>query len=348
MTAGVRADGSSPKALIAQPPVGRPRPDGLSEFSGRWKIHATTVGADPSNPGMDTLTTTPGRPASPPPKPPIAISPVAVDAVSVRHLRHRAELPMLVLCSLITAAGVAVAGWLHHTGNLVPDWAAAAVLGLTLPLAAAVGVIRWLYWRQIANSVEVTPATLPDLHAAHVELADAIGLDHLPRLYVRNGHGVINAVAAKCQVRRSYVILSSDVVDIAYSGGDWVTLQFILAHELAHIRCGHVALWRTAITALPSVLHLDRSLRRAQEYTADRCAARHIPDGAAGLLLLYAGKRLYRHIDPGAYMTSVRGHRDGLWLRLVNLASTHPVGFRRMASLSAIDQEGWDVHGRML
>jgi Zn-dependent protease with chaperone function len=91
-----------------------------------------------------------------------------------------------------------------------------------------------------------------------------------------------------------------------------------------------------------------RSVARAQEYTADRCAGRHAPDGRTGLLVLYAGKRLYRHLDPAAYTATATEHRDGIWLRLVNLFSTHPVGVRRMAALAAMGEWGWDVHGRML
>ncbi|WP_370325367.1 M48 family metalloprotease [Euzebya sp.] len=96
------------------------------------------------------------------------------------------------------------------------------------------------------------------------------------------------------------------------------------------------------------MIGLEPSLSRAQEYTADRCAARYVPEGARGLVVVYAGKRVYRHVDVDAYRRSVANHRDGLWLRLANLFSSHAVGFRRLQALSAVDQEGWDVHGRML
>ena len=45
---------------------------------------------------------------------------------------------------------------------------------------------------------------------------------------------------------------------------------------------------------------------------------------------------------------SIAAHKDGLWLKLVNLFSSHPVGFRRMAALYQVQQRGWDVYGKML
>lgn len=257
---------------------------------------------------------------------------------------------MLVLCGLISLGGIGAAVRAVMSGSAVPSWAAAAVIGLGVPPVAAAVLIRWIYWQQITNSVPVTDRQLPQLHAMHVDLVARMGLDHIPRLYVVNGNGTLNAWASKCRVRRGYVVLSSDLIDIAHELGDVATIRFVLAHELGHIKCGHVSLWRTGLTALPRILRLDKSLTRAQEYTADRTAAYFAPEGARGLLVLYAGKRLYRHIDFDVYRASVGDHRDGIWMRLVNLWADHPVGFRRMAALANVtrDQKGWDVHGRML
>lgn len=267
---------------------------------------------------------------------------------TVAQLRHRAEVPLLVLCTLVTVAGVTVAAVATAHGLDVPHWAAVAVLGLLTPAAGAMVVIRWLFWRNAANSVLVTDQSLPALDAIYRRLAATMGLAVPPPLYVRNSNGVLTAWAAKCQFRRSYVVIGSDLTDLAYEHGEWATVQFVLAHELAHVRCGHVALWRTAITALPRLIGLDRSLTRAQEYTADRAAAHHAPDGALGLLALFGGKHLHRHIDIDGYLADTATRHDAMWLRIVNLLSTHPVGIRRMQTLARVQTEGWDVHGRMV
>lgn len=269
-------------------------------------------------------------------------------APTVAQLRHRAEAPLLIACGALTGGGVLVAALMMLQGSVVPSWAAAAVAGLAAPLLAATVAMRWLYVRQVANGVEVTAGQLPELAAVYGDLIARMGLRHRPRLYVANGNGKLNAWAAKCQVSRGYVVVCSDLLDVAYEHGDWATVRFVLAHELGHVKCGHVDLWRSAIRTLPRLVGLDRSLTRAQEYTADRCAARYAPEGARGLLVLYAGKRVYRRVDHGAYLESVRRHRDGLWLRAVNAWSTHPVGWRRMSALAELDTTGWDTHGRML
>lgn len=254
---------------------------------------------------------------------------------------------MLVLAGAVTTAGAGIALGLLAGGHTLPGWAGATLVGLALPAVAAAVVIRFVFWHRIANSVEVTHHQLPELHRMHVDLVARMGLNHTPRLFVANGQGALGAYAAKCQVRRGYVVLFSDLLDIAYLHGDTATIRFVLAHELGHIKCGHVALWRTAIRTLPRLLLLDRSVTRAQEYTADRCAAHFAPDGAQGLLALYAGKRMYRHVDPAARLATIRPHRDAFWLRVVNVLSTHPVGHRRLEALAGAPDGVWDVHGRM-
>ncbi|MEE8600262.1 M48 family metallopeptidase [Euzebya tangerina] len=261
-------------------------------------------------------------------------------------VRHWAEVPLLWLCSLVTMAGAVTAGYFIWQDRSVPEWALGSTVGLLAPVVAAVA-IRWLFWSQIINAVPVSPNQLPDLFGLYESLVERMGLGYRPRLFVVNGNGRVNGFAAKCRVRRGYVVLSSDLVDVGYELDEWDTVRFVLAHELAHIRCGHVALWRTAIRFLPGLVRLDRSLTRAQEYTADRTAAFFVPEGAAGLMLLFGGKRVHRHVDVGAYRESVAELGESIWLRLANALSDHPVGFRRMEPLLQVDERGWDVHGRM-
>ena len=130
------------------------------------------------------------------------------------------------------------------------------------------------------------------------------GMDGLPRLYVSNGNGVLNAYATKCQLTRAYVVIYSDLVDIAYEHGDFSTVRFALAHELGHVKCRHVSIWRQLLHPVARLLFLSPSIFRSQEYTADRVASYYAPEGAMGLSVLYAGKRMYRHMDVDAYFDS--------------------------------------------
>ncbi len=189
---------------------------------------------------------------------------------------------------------------------------------------------------------------LPDVYKRYCDLATRMELDPIPRLYLVNGNGVLNAFASRCQLRRNYVVIFSDLLEVAYELNDFSTVDFVLAHELGHIKCGHVAFWRSAIAALPAAVRFTPSMIRAQEYTADRVAMYYAPTGAEGLLVLFAGKRMHRHCDHAAYVKSIRNHKDGFWLKFTNIFSDHAVGFRRYSAIAEAEEKGWDVHGKMI
>lgn len=263
-------------------------------------------------------------------------------------MRHKSEKPMLTLCVILTIVGVIIAVSAAATGNEPPAWASVAIIGLTAPVLLGAFFIRFHFWSTIANGVEITSEQLPDVYKIYTDLAREMGMEEIPRLYLVNGHGALNAFASKCQIRRTYVVIYSDLLDVAYEFNDFETIKFVLAHELGHIKCGHVNLWRLGVRAVPSALFLGQTMTRAQEYSADRVASYYAPKGAEGLMVLFAGKRMYRRTNMAAYRTSVANHRGGFWLRVVNFFADHAVGFRRMEALSRIETEGWDVHGKML
>lgn len=272
---------------------------------------------------------------------------------TVRQFRHRAEIPMLVLGSVVTVLGVIVVFLLIALKvDPGPEAKGAAVAVLILPLLLLI-LIRWQFWSSMSQAVPVTPRQFPELYELYAALGAEMGftgkgMNALPRLYVVNGNGTLNASAAKCQVRKAYVQIYSDLLDIAYELGDFDGVRFILAHELGHVKCRHVALWRIVLSPITSVLLLRPSITRAQEYTADRVACYYVPEGAESMSVLYAGKRMYRRVDMDEYFASIREHRSVFWIRIANFVSDHAVGFRRMEAIARTRTEGWDVHGRMI
>jgi hypothetical protein len=275
---------------------------------------------------------------------------------SVRELRHRAEVPMLVLAGVATVVAVAIFLTLTALNLEEPGWLTSAVVLIVLgPLLAGVFFIRYSYWNTVSNGVEVTPRQLPELYALFAELGARLGMTpdgqdllKLPRLYVTNGNGVFNAYATKCRIRRGYVVIYSDLLDIAYLNGDFATIRFALGHELGHIHCRHVSVWRTMLRPVSMLLQINASVSRAQEYSADRVGSLLAPEGVLGMVSLFAGKHMSTHVEIEPYFESVANHEDGFWLKLANFRADHAVGFRRMAALRRVQDEGWDVHGRML
>ena len=267
---------------------------------------------------------------------------------SVAQLRHWAEMPFVIGGLAVTiVAGVLAIAMISYGATELPTWALAGLLAVLTPLIAFF-MIRYQFYSVASNGIPVTPHQLPELYAIYTELLAKMDVPWTPNLYVINGNGVLNAFASKCQLRRAYVTLFSDLVDVAYELNDFTAVKFVLAHELGHVKCRHVSLWRMLTTAVVRFVGLDATIIRAQEYTADRCASYYVPEGARTLVLLYAGKRVYRNVNIEAYMASVAAHKDGLWLKVVNLFSSHPVGFRRMTALYQVQLRGWDVYGKML
>lgn len=275
----------------------------------------------------------------------------------VSRLRHRAEIPMIII-SIILVIGMAVALVAIATWGIGSTEALAGVLGAAfLAPLVTVFAIRYMYWKTISNGIEVTPKQFPEIWQMFSELCQAMeftseaskAANRTPRLYIVNGNGAINAFASKCTIYNGYVVLHSDLVDIAYLHNNFQGVRFALAHELAHIKCGHVSIWRGILRPPLALIRLDKSLTRAQEYTADRTAALVCPGGAAEMIrILYCGKHMGTRVDIEEHYNSVANHKDGFWLRVVNFFSDHAVGFRRTEALRHAHKGQWDIHGRML
>ncbi|AKK06876.1 Zn-dependent protease with chaperone function [Corynebacterium mustelae] len=273
---------------------------------------------------------------------------------TIREFRHKAEIPMLVLGIILTLLAAIVCIYLVFDGETLSDFGTGILIGLAAPLILFFG-IRWTYWNTITNAVEVTPIQFPEVYKIYQEITQKMGfvvegesINRRPRLYITNGNGVMNAFASKCQVRKGYVVMHSDIVDVGYIHGDWGFIRFVLAHELGHIKCGHVDLWRSIMQPITMALFLEPTVTRAQEYTADRVACYFAPEGGKGMIHLYCGKHLGHKVNLDEYFESVSKHQNSFWVRVVNFFSSHAVGFRRMAALKEAETKGWDVHGKML
>jgi Zn-dependent protease with chaperone function len=171
------------------------------------------------------------------------------------------------------------------------------------------------------NAVRVSEHQFPDIHAAVVRLAREVGIE-VPAVYMLQAGGALNAFALRF-LGRNYVVLYSDVVELARQQGEQA-LAFVIAHELAHHQRGHTG-WKRILT-LPGAFipFLGSAYSRACEYTCDAYGADASPEGAVdGLLVLAAGKQLYRDIDAKAYAHQA-GQEEGFWVGFAELVASHP------------------------
>lgn len=184
------------------------------------------------------------------------------------------------------------------------------------------------------NSVRVSDEQFPEVYRLAADLAARMGLSRTPDVYLLQSGGLINAFATRF-VRRNFVVLYSEVVELAYEQGQ-DALAFVIAHELAHIKRGHL-FWRMFISPGMFVPFLGTAYSRSCEYTCDRFAAFYNPEGALkGLLVLATGKRLYGRASVQSLCEQAEREYDS-WIWLAEIFQTHPNLPRRVAALRNLE-----------
>lgn len=274
------------------------------------------------------------------------------EKISVSRFRYKYEMPMIIIGFIAIFLYIIMATILLFLSIDIPEWVYGAFLGLLIPFLA-IFTIRYLYWNSISNGVEINENQLSEIYDIYLQLATEMEFDSkklkLPRLYLINGNGVMNAFAAKCTLKKRYIVIHSDLLDLAYKFDEMPLIKFVLAHELGHHKCGHTNIWRLIFSPFLKPLYLDKSLTRAQEYTADRVALYYAPEGALSMIYLFSGKYMGSRIEIEEYFKSIDLHDETIWLKLSNFLSDHPVGFRRMKALKEAKEKGtWDVHGKFI
>ena len=238
--------------------------------------------------------------------------------------RERFYYALLVFFSLIVYGGMAAAAALNAQALAsIAMYAAMFALMFFMTQGLMIGRLR-------GNGIRVSPRQFPTLYKLAAKHADTLGLRKLPDIFVIEAGGLLNAFATRFW-GRDFVVIFSDVLALAEARGEGA-VGFIVAHELAHVRRGHLKhRWLT----LPGKLvpYLGPAYSRACEYTCDRLGAHCQPDGAIdGLLVLAAGRDLYRQVDAREYARQVETEK-GYFIRRAELMASHPHLPKRVASL---------------
>lgn len=144
-----------------------------------------------------------------------------------------------------------------------------------------VGFERILRVQLTGSNIRVTADNFPEIHEKVREAAAILDLPVQPEIYIAAG-GEINAFTAG--VKKPIVVLTSGAVDLL--GED--ELFFVIAHELGHIKSGHVLYYQMAefVPVLGEIVGaatfgvsnlfstgLEAALlnwKRTSEFTADR------------------------------------------------------------------------------
>jgi Zn-dependent protease with chaperone function len=227
-----------------------------------------------------------------------------------------------------------------------------AVFGLyALIVIVALHVIRGVLVGYIrGNAIKLGPHQFPEIHQVVMSQSQALGLSRIPDVFLLQQGGLLNAFATRF-MGSDYVVLYSDLMEEAYEKNQ-ETVDFVIAHELGHIKRNHI-LKRIIILPAMMVPFLGYAYSRACEYTCDSIGASLSPTGVrSGLLVLAAGKRLYRQVD-AHYFIEQRYTESGFWTWFAEKLSTHPHLTKRLARFAntavfaekpqAAKNNGWDV-----
>ena len=247
-------------------------------------------------------------------------------------LRHPAEIRLLVFGSIAAVAVLGLAG--YFLNETLGPTGVTLVLASILSLYIARGFINGI---ERANSIEITAEQFPEVHARIVDYAKRFGLETVPRAYMVQQGGTLNAFASKHN-KINFIRINAEIFEVGHFGvgprePDPEALDFIIAHELGHVAALHTTYWYSFIAGIVFyVPFLGWALSRAREFTADNYAYSVVPDGIDGIVLLSGGKYLYPAVD-GRQLARRASTDLGAFVIAVNAISTHPIMTKRLAAL---------------
>lgn len=274
----------------------------------------------------------------------------------IRSFRHKAELPMytaMVVINIVVifAAVVSVILGFFGIGPLTgtsgemvnqlilgvegESGAYIEILMLLILLPVTLMAAVYLYYAQYrARAIRITEKNFPEIYETVQEFARRLGMKQVPKVYLSQENGVLNAFSTFI-LRRQYVVLLADLFEVAYlEHHDMDSIKFILAHEMSHIHLKHATFsYQMSILFANYIPVLSTALSRAREYSCDRVAQQLVGvSGVEPMLALVVGKHLYKKVDVEDYVKHCHEVR-GFFVFIYNLMSSHPIMPKRIQAL---------------
>jgi len=182
------------------------------------------------------------------------------------------------------------------------------------------------------SAIKITPEQFPDIYAVLERQTKLLELSGVPNMYLQQSGGVLNAFATRF-ARTNYVVLYSSILEAAYQEG-MHAVEFIIGHELGHIKRKHVYSIKSFLIAPARfVPFLSAAYSRACEYTCDRIGYTLCPQGAVpGMIILLSGSSLYKKVDVSQLLRNAESER-GFLTWFVEIFSSHPLSYKRIKAL---------------
>ncbi|MBN1990655.1 MAG: M48 family metallopeptidase [Bacteroidales bacterium] len=179
-------------------------------------------------------------------------------------------------------------------------------------------------------SVKLGEKQLPEVYKIVSDCSYRLGIKRTPNVYLLQAGGSLNAFSKKF-FNSNYVVIYSDLLE-AYYQGDKDAVEFVIAHELGHIKRNHFI---KELFLAPSAVvpFLAAAYYRGCELTCDNIGKFFNPKGAlSGLLMLAGGKVIYRELNLEAYINQEKTDAS-FWRWLVEKFLSHPNLYKRLLNV---------------
>lgn len=214
------------------------------------------------------------------------------------------------------------------------------ITGLITIIAFPFGVNLY-YAKYRSKAIKITENNFPEVYYNISEYSNKLGLKKTPEAFLIQQNGVMNAFSAFI-IRKQYIEIDSDLFEIAYREfNDLESINFIIAHELAHIKYKHSTFFYNFFILFATVIPIiGTTASRAREYSCDRLAQKLSQNnGVEAIFSLFAGKHLYKKINVYDYINNSNDIR-GFFVWCNNLISSHPILPKRIRALMMEEGSG--------
>ena len=207
------------------------------------------------------------------------------------------------------------------------------ITGLIVIIAFPFGVNLY-YAKYRSRAIKITENNFPEIYYNISEYSNKLGLKKIPEAFLIQQNGVMNAFSAFI-IHKQYIEIDSDLFEIAYREyNDLESINFIIAHELAHIKYKHATFYYNLFILFSTLIPIiGTTASRAREYSCDRLAQKVTGNsGVEAIFSLFAGKHLYKKIDVYDYIENSKDIK-GFFVWCNNLVSSHPILPKRIRAL---------------
>lgn len=208
------------------------------------------------------------------------------------------------------------------------------VLGYGLFLLVVGYLALYLFYAMYRSmSLRITKNNFPEVYRTIEEYSNRLGIA-VPKAYVMQTNGVLNAFSTFL-FRKQWICIHSELFEVAYrEHKDMDALNFVIAHELAHIYYGHATLhYNLPIWFSKQIPLVSAIASRTWEYSCDRLAQRLTgTDGIDAMLMLVVDRHLYKMVDREDYLNEIKTVK-GFFVWVYNLFADHPVMSKRVLAL---------------